>query len=114
VSTVFAKPDGTSQSPSGAKNWRPANAFVGHRAAAEQAEYWAGAEDAAAASRRDAAAFHARGAIDLLPVLDARSAQLDAGAARARAQTALAVSSVSLYRALGGRWTEAPGARVAH
>ena len=81
------------------------NAYVGHRAAAEQVEHWASAEEAAAGSWRDAEAFHVRGATDRLSVLDARRAQLEAGEAKARAQTALAVSVVSLYRAFGGGWS---------
>lgn len=81
------------------------NAYVGHRAAAEQVEHWGRAEEAASSSWHDAEAFHVRGAADLLSVLAARGAQLEARDAGVQAQAALAVSVVSLYRAFGGGWS---------
>lgn len=89
------------------------NAYVNHRSAADRLGPLVRAEAAAERSRRDADALFQRGAADLLSVLDAQRIQLEVSDERAKAQTALAVSVVSLYRAFGGGWREEPASSTA-
>lgn len=88
------------------------NAYVGHRAALNRRGELLQAEAAAQHARREADSLYRQGAADLLAVLDAQRSALEIGDARAQADTALAVSVVSLYRAMGGGWRDGAGKAV--
>jgi outer membrane protein TolC len=80
------------------------NAYVQHRSAAARTDDLRQAEAAAAQARGEADALFRRGAADLLAVLDADRSKLGISDARVRAETEIAVATVSLYRAFGGGW----------
>lgn len=80
------------------------NAFVAHMTALERRNELAQAAAAAARSERLAHEFYKRGAADFLAVLDAQRAKLAAEDEQVKAETAVSVSMVSLYRAFGGGW----------
>lgn len=80
------------------------NAFVAHTSARERQTELAQATIAADRAHRTADAFYQRGLRDFLSVLDAQRAKLSAEDEEIRAQTAVTVSMVSLYRAFGGGW----------
>lgn len=80
------------------------NAYVQHRSAVARRDDLRQAEAAAAQARSKADALFRRGAADLLTVLDADRTKLGISDARVRAETDIAVSAVSLYRAFGGGW----------
>jgi NodT family efflux transporter outer membrane factor (OMF) lipoprotein len=80
------------------------NAFFSHRSALERHRQFTQAEAAAELSRRDVDAFYQRGEVNYLPVLDAELGRLGMRDECVKAGTAVSVSIVSLYRALGGGW----------
>jgi NodT family efflux transporter outer membrane factor (OMF) lipoprotein len=81
------------------------NAFVAHTASLERREQMFQAETAAEKAYRLANALYQRGANDYLSVLDAQRSKLAVADERAKVETAVRVSVVSLYRAFGGGWT---------
>ncbi|MDD5113193.1 MAG: TolC family protein [Methylobacter sp.] len=81
------------------------NAFVAHTASMEQSNRLSQAETAAEQAYRSANALYQRGANDYLLVLDAQRSRLAVADERAKAETAVRVAIVSLYRAFGGGWT---------
>jgi outer membrane protein TolC len=80
------------------------NAFVAHTTARERKTELAQATLAADRAYRTADAFYQRGLTDFLSVLDAQRAKLSAEDEQTKAETAVTVSMVSLYRAFGGGW----------
>jgi multidrug efflux system outer membrane protein len=80
------------------------NAFVAHAASEERREQMSEAETAAEHAYMLANALYHQGASDYLSVLDAQRSKLAAADERAKAETAVRVSVVSLYRAFGGGW----------
>ncbi|WP_020483631.1 efflux transporter outer membrane subunit [Methylomonas sp. MK1] len=81
------------------------NAFVAHRAATDSFGRLTEAEASAEKAYRLVDALYSRGAGNYLAVLDAQRGKLAAGDERAKAETAVGVAMVSLYRAFGGGWT---------
>lgn len=81
------------------------NAFVAHAASMEQSNRLLQAETAAGNTCFYAKALYHRGASDYLSVLDAQRNQLIVRYERAKIETAVRISIVSLYRAFGGGWT---------
>jgi NodT family efflux transporter outer membrane factor (OMF) lipoprotein len=80
------------------------NAYVAHTAALERRNQLVRAEAAAERSHMHTQAFYQRGAADFLSVLDAQRTKLSTSDERTQAETAVRVSLVSIYRALGGGW----------
>lgn len=80
------------------------NAFVAHTASLERRDRMSEAETAADQAYRFADALYQRGVNDYLSVLDAQRSKLAVADERAKAETAVRVSIVSLYRAFGGGW----------
>ena len=80
------------------------NAYVAHASALERREQLILAETAAERSHAHAQAFYQRGAADFLSVLDAQRTRLSASDERTKAETAVRVALVSIYRAFGGGW----------
>lgn len=80
------------------------NAFVAHTTALERRNELTQAATAAARAERLAHEFYERGAADFLALLDAQRAKLAAEDEQVKAETAVSVSMVSLYRAFGGGW----------
>jgi len=81
------------------------NAFVAHTASEERRSRMFEAEVAADQVYRLADALYQRGVNDYLSVLDAQRSKLAVADERAKAETAVRVAIVSLYRAFGGGWT---------
>jgi len=81
------------------------NAFVAHAASLERRDRMAEAETAAEQAYRLANALYQRGANDYLSALDAQRSKLVVADERAKAETAVRVALVSIYRALGGGWS---------
>nr|WP_302050586.1 TolC family protein [Methylobacter tundripaludum] len=81
------------------------NAFVAHAASLERRDRMAEAETAAEQAYRLANALYQRGANDYLSALDAQRSKLVVADDRAKAETAMRVALVSIYRALGGGWS---------
>ncbi|QSA96535.1 efflux transporter outer membrane subunit [Methylococcus sp. EFPC2] len=90
------------------------NAYVALRSSQQRQQQSAQAEAAADAAHRHAQAFFERGVADVLAVLDAEHIRLDMYDESIKADTAVSVGLVSLYRALGGGWdlNDAPEARA--
>ena len=84
------------------------NAYVAHTAALERRDQLVRAETAAERSHVHAQAFYQRGAVDFLSVLDAQRTRLATSDERTKAETAVRVALVSLYRAFGGGWSGEP------
>jgi multidrug efflux system outer membrane protein len=84
------------------------NAYVAHTAALERRDQLVRAETAAERSHAHAHAFYQRGAVDFLSVLDAQRTRLSTSDERTKAETAVRVALVSLYRAFGGGWSGEP------
>ncbi|HSF68308.1 MAG TPA: TolC family protein [Nitrospiraceae bacterium] len=84
------------------------NAYVAHTAALERRDQLVRAETAAERSHAHAQAFYQRGAVDFLSVLDAQRTRLSTSDERTKAETAVRVALVSLYRAFGGGWSGEP------
>ena len=84
------------------------NAYVAHTAALERRDQLVRAETAAERSLVHAHAFYQRGAVDFLSVLDAQRTRLSTSDERTKAETAVRVALVSLYRAFGGGWSGEP------
>ena len=80
------------------------NAFVAYTTAKSRREELRQAVDAARRAYRLADVFYRRGVTDFLSVLDAQRAKLSAEDEQTRAETAVTVAMVSLYRAFGGGW----------
>lgn len=83
------------------------NAFVAHRSATDRFDQLTEAEASAEKAYQLVDALYKRGAGDYLAVLDAQRSRLEVGDERAKAETAVGVAMVSLYRAFGGGWTVA-------
>ena len=81
------------------------NAFVAHTAALERRDQLVLAETAAERSHAHAHAFYQRGSKDFLSVLDAQRTRLSTSDDRTKAETAVRVALVSIYRAVGGGWS---------
>jgi len=81
------------------------NAFVAHRSARDSFGQLTEAEASAEKAYRLVNALYRRGAGDYLAVLDAQRSKLAVSDERAKAETAVSVAMVSLYRAFGGGWT---------
>ena len=84
------------------------NAYVAHTAALERRDQLTRAETAAERSHAHAHAFYQRGAVDFLSVLDAQRTRLSTSDERSKAETAVRVALVSIYRAFGGGWSGEP------
>jgi multidrug efflux system outer membrane protein len=84
------------------------NAYVAHTAALERRDQLVRAETAAERSHAHAHAFYQRGAVDFLSVLDAQRTRLSTSDERSKAETAVRVALVSIYRAFGGGWSGEP------
>jgi NodT family efflux transporter outer membrane factor (OMF) lipoprotein len=80
------------------------NAFVAHASSMERRDQLSQAETAAEKADRLVEALYQRGASDYWSVLDAQHGKLAVADERAKAETAVRVSLVSLYRAFGGGW----------
>jgi outer membrane protein TolC len=80
------------------------NAYVRHHSAAARRDELLKAEATAERSRGEADALFQRGAANLLAVLDAQQSKIKVSDERVRADTDIAVATVSLYRAFGGGW----------
>jgi NodT family efflux transporter outer membrane factor (OMF) lipoprotein len=85
------------------------NAYVQDRSMSDRHGRLVRAEATAEQSCREADALFRQGAMDLLGVLDAQRTKLQISDQRISAETEIAVAMVSLYRAFGGGWPEAPG-----
>jgi outer membrane protein TolC len=81
------------------------NAFVAHRSANESLGRLTEAEASAEKAYRLVDALYQRGTGNYLAVLDAQRSKLAVSDERAKAETAVGVAMVSLYRAFGGGWT---------
>ncbi|MGZ9057456.1 TolC family protein, partial [Methylomagnum sp.] len=84
------------------------NAYVQHRAMTTRRDQLLRAEATAEQSRVESDALFRQGATDLLGVIDAQRTKLQISDQRVMAETELAVAMVSLYRAIGGGWSEDP------
>jgi len=80
------------------------NAFVAHTTSRERKKQLSEAEKSAQKAYQSTDALYQRGVKDYLSLLDARRNKLTVGDERAKAETAMCVSMVSLYRAFGGGW----------
>jgi len=80
------------------------NAFVSHSSSKERQRQLSEAEKSAQKAYQSTDALYQRGVKDYLSLLDARRHTLTVGDERAKAETAMCVSMVSLYRAFGGGW----------
>ncbi|MGZ4970431.1 MAG: efflux transporter outer membrane subunit [Methylobacter sp.] len=81
------------------------NAFVAHTASQERHKQLSAADMAADKAYRSTEVLYRHGAKDYLSVLDSRHNKLVIEDERAKAETALHISIVSLYRAFGGGWS---------
>jgi outer membrane protein TolC len=81
------------------------NAFVAHHYATDSFSQLTEAEASAEKAYRLVDALYQRGAGNYLAVLDAQRSKLAVSDERAKAETAVSVAMVSLYRAFGGGWT---------
>jgi outer membrane protein TolC len=81
------------------------NAFVAHRSATDSFGQLTEAEASAEKAYRLVDALYQRGAGNYLAVLDAQRSKLAVSDERVKAETAVSVAMVSLYRAFGGGWT---------
>ncbi len=84
------------------------NAFVAHRSATDSLGQLTEAETSAEKAYRLVDALYQRGAGNYLAVLDAQRSKLAVSDERAKAETAIRVAVVSLYRAFGGGWIIEP------
>lgn len=84
------------------------NAYVAHTTALERCDQLVRAETAAERSHTHTQAFYQRGAADFLSVLDAQRTRLSTSDERTKAETAVRVAVVSIYRAFGGGWSGEP------
>lgn len=80
------------------------NAFVAYTSARSRREELGQANEAAQRAYQLADEFYRRGVTDFLSVLDAQRAKLSAEDEQTKAETAVTVAMVSLYRAFGGGW----------
>lgn len=80
------------------------NAYVAYASSVEQRDQLLQAETAAEQTYRFANALYHRGASDYLSVLDAERSKLATADERVKAETAVRVALVSIYRAFGGGW----------
>jgi NodT family efflux transporter outer membrane factor (OMF) lipoprotein len=80
------------------------NAFAAHTTSRERKKQLSEAEKSAQKAYQSTDALYQRGVKDYLSLLDARRNKLTVGDERAKAETAMCVSMVSLYRAFGGGW----------
>lgn len=80
------------------------NAFVAHRSATDSFSRLSEAEASAEKAYRLVDTLYSRGAGNYLAVLDAQRGKLAVSDERAKAETAVSVAMVSLYRAFGGGW----------
>jgi len=89
------------------------NAFVAHATSKERKKQLSEAEKSAQKAYQSTDALYQRGVKDYLSLLDARRNTLTVGDERAKAETAMCVSMVSLYRAFGGGWDNTTAANRA-
>ena len=88
------------------------NAFVTHTSSKERQRQLSEAEKSAKKAYQPTEALYQRGVKDYLSLLVARRNTLTAGDERVKADTALCVSIVSLYRAFGGGWDDGAVSRT--
>ena len=82
------------------------NAFVAHRSTTDSLGRLIEAEASAEKAYRLVDALYQRGSDNYLALLDAQRSKLAVSDERAKAETAVSVAMVSLYRAFGGGWTK--------
>lgn len=80
------------------------NALVSLHAQRQQTQILNAAANSAQAALKHAESLYHRGQIDLLPLLDAQRARLSVQISANDSQTQLLLSSVQLFKALGGGW----------
>lgn len=80
------------------------NAYVAHVSSLERRDRMTGAETSAEEAYRLANGLYQHGANDYLSVLDTQRTKLVVADERAKAETAVRVALVSIYRAFGGGW----------
>lgn len=80
------------------------NALVASKDGRQRAASLTSAANAADAALRHARSLYDRGQIDLLPLLDAQRAQLQARLGANDSQTQMLLDSVRVFKALGGGW----------
>lgn len=80
------------------------NALAANKASRQRAASLASADAAADSALGRARSLYTRGQIDLLPLLDAQRAQLQARLGATGSQTERLLDSVRLFKALGGGW----------
>lgn len=80
------------------------NAYVAHVSSLERRDRMTEAETSAEEAYRLANGLYQHGANDYLSVLDAQRTKLAVADERAKAETAVRVALVSIYRAFGGGW----------
>lgn len=88
------------------------NAFVAHTSSKERKMQLSDAEKSAQKAYQSTDALYQRGVKDYLSLLDARRNTLTVGDERVKAETAMRVSIVSLYRAFGGGWDSGSASRA--
>ncbi|MEQ1560644.1 MAG: TolC family protein [Methyloglobulus sp.] len=88
------------------------NAFVAHTSSKERKKQLSDAEKSAQKAYQATDALYQRGVKDYLSLLDARRTTLTVGDERIKAETAMCVSIVSLYRAFGGGWDSGTASRA--
>jgi outer membrane protein TolC len=88
------------------------NAFVAHTTSKERKNQLSDAEKSAQKAYQSTDALYQRGVKDYLSLLDARRNTLIVGDEQVKAETAMCVSIVSLYRAFGGGWGSGEASRA--
>ena len=88
------------------------NAFVAHTSSKERKKQLSDAEKSAQKAYQSTDALYQRGVKDYLSLLDARRNTLTVGDEQIKAETAMCVSIVSLYRAFGGGWDSGAASRA--
>jgi outer membrane protein TolC len=88
------------------------NAFVAHTSSKERKKQLSDAEKSAQKAYQATDALYQRGVKDYLSLLDARRNTLTVGDEKIKAETAMCVSIVSLYRAFGGGWGSGAASRA--
>lgn len=88
------------------------NAFVAHTSSKERKKQLSDAEKSARKAYQSTDALYQRGVKDYLSLLDARRNTLTVGDEQVKAETAMRVSLVSLYRAFGGGWDSSTASRI--
>ena len=80
------------------------NAYVAYRSATEQSKDFTTAETSATGAYEQKLLLYSKGVVNYLALLDAQKDQLTLTDEKAKAETAIRVGLISLYRAFGGGW----------